>query len=78
MTARLTSGATRQRPYDELAVQCAMQGRGAAVHPSERAEAIRRLLRAGKTPADIAQTLGCCRDTVYRVKAWLRKTGALT
>ena len=75
----MTSGFARNRPYDDYAVELGMAGLGKnGLHPSERAEAIRRLLRAGKTPADIAQTLGCCRDTVYRVKAWLRSTGALT
>lgn len=78
MTARLTSGSYRNRGFDELAVECAMQGRGAAVHPSERAEAVRRLTRVGMAPKDIAERLGCCLDTVYRVKAWLRSTGALT
>lgn len=67
-----TSGLYRARPFDELAVEVAMQGRGRAVRPSERAEAVRRLARHGLSGREIAKTLGVSDRTVWRIYAWLR------
>lgn len=68
------TGVYRSKPYDELAVEVAMQGRGYAVRPSERAEAVRRLDRLGRTASQIAETLGVHPRTVWSIRAWLRAT----
>lgn len=76
--------ATIRRAYDlghpELTREAAQSGqtprRGTYSHLSEEIfKQIRKLLRAGKKPSEVARKVGCGKSTVYRVKQQLDRTG---